>query len=138
MSCHDETGTCMHVVTRQAHAQAAMSIGGSGQPRWPMAAAAGANPYLYGGMGGAVMGGYGDMQQQPTQQQHMLHGGVPYGSMDAMFGVGGQLVSGVTICLMCLIPAVIQPCIPAWGKPQSKASTALHFLHMSWQRWLPV
>lgn len=112
-----KTGTCMHVMTRQGHAQAAMSIGGAG-PRWPMAAAAGANPYLYGGMA-AVVGGYGDLQQ-PAQQQPMLHGGIPYGSMDAMFGVGGQLAPGVTICLMHLFPActcslhvikLIQPCI---------------------------
>lgn len=95
MSCHDKIGGA---------AQAAMSIGGAG-PRWPMAAAAGANPYLYGGMGGAVVGGYGDLQQQPAQQQPMLHGGVPYGSMDAMFGVGGQLAPGVTTYLRHLIPA---------------------------------
>lgn len=89
-----------------------MSIGGAG-PRWPMAAAAGANAYLYGGMGGAVVGGYGDLQQQPAEQQPMLYGGVPCGSMDAMFGVGGQLAPGVAICLTHLIPAsdqVIQPC----------------------------
>ena len=73
--------------------QAAMNIGGQvgggGNARWAAAAGAGGNPYLYGGMGGAVTGGYGEMQQQ-----YMLPGGVAYSSMDAMFGVGGQMAQG--------------------------------------------
>ena len=77
-------------------AQAAMNIGGDGGGgggRWSGAAGAGANPYLYGGMGGPVMGNYGELQQ-PAQQQFMLSGGVAYSTMDAMFGVGGQLAPG--------------------------------------------